>query len=86
MKHIKLTTIALSILALTLVVWTTWTVTNCQPKQQTTYEQVKARTDSVITVNVNKPDSAKLQVIEDFKLRVAKARFLDSLQRAANNR
>lgn len=55
------------------------------PNQKITYE-IQKKSDSVAVASVQQPDSSKLRKLQALKLRIAKARFLDSLQRIPHQR
>lgn len=65
-------------------------IKSCQltpkPNKKIVYETIQKKSDSVAVVSVQQPDSSKLRKLADLKLRIAKARFDDSLQRAAHQR
>lgn len=57
---------------------------NPEPNRKITYE-IQKKSDSVAVASVQQPDSSKLRKLAELKFRIAKARFLDSLQRIQNH-
>jgi hypothetical protein len=58
-----------------------------EPKPQITIQdEIKRQTDSVAVAATIYPDTASLHKLQALKLRIATARYNDSLQRAAHHR
>lgn len=56
------------------------------PPETKIQNEIKKNADSVATASGQQPDSSKLRKLAALKLRIAKARFDDSLQRLPNQR
>ncbi|AYQ31370.1 hypothetical protein DTQ70_03895 [Runella sp. SP2] len=50
------------------------------------HEQIKIKADSVAVGSAVQPDTAKLRKLQELKIRIATARYNDSVQRAKNQR
>lgn len=82
-KPIQMTCFALTILS---ICWIVWMIFCIDPKEVQTQKQVitnevQTKSDSVALSVAAMPDSAKLRKLQALKVRIATARFNDSIQR-----